>query len=198
MLVSAGKSVTFPLSIYFKQSKYKTYEPETESIHVECFLGPNNLWPTDRDVLPRVIVFNSLSFVIHWVTSRHRMTGRGWRHSQAGLDTDLFNLVQNVNWWSISLGSCNNLQLVCLLRSQTPGWEGLRLIELLDLLELLELLGSSHNPMWIFKQPFEDSLAPRGIRCWLSFYNWVIIFLLLSFLDFPTGQVCILIWPCLF
>ena len=30
-----------------------------------CFLCPNNLWSlSDRDVLPRIIVFNSLSFVI--------------------------------------------------------------------------------------------------------------------------------------
>ena len=76
-------------------------QPGPESIHVECFLGPNNLWPTDRDVLPRVIVFNSLSFVlplsdISSSDDRPRMTSH-----PAGLDTDLFNVVQNVIWSSV-------------------------------------------------------------------------------------------------
>ena len=143
-----------------------------------CFLSPNNPWSSGPGLTEMFYPVSLYLIVCHlssyWVTSCHSDDRQSRPSQPHNLGTDLFNLLHNVIY-----GGTEDHHPASAQTCTAPAWRDLVLTS-----QHLGLDLARH--CWLFQPPFEDSLARRAIRCWLSFYNWVIIFLLLLFLDFLT------------
>ena len=154
--------------------------PESHYIHVCVFCVLITCGPGLTGMFYRVSLYLIVCHLSsYWVTSCHTMTGRASHlcHTTLGLIWLICVRLSSVGLWRDWRSVSSNINHPVLMHSLTWEWQGL----------VLSTENLPRHHCWLFQPPFEDSLARRAIRCWLSFYNWVIIFLLLSFLDFPAG-----------
>ena len=153
--------------------------PESHYIHVCVFCVLITCGPGLTGMFYRVSLYLIVCHLSsYWVTSCHTMTGRASHlcHTTLGLIWLICVRLSSVGLWRDWRSVSSNINHPVLMHSLTWEWQGL----------VLSTENLPRHHCWLFQPPFEDSLARRAIRCWLSFYNWVIIFLLLLFWDFLT------------
>ena len=152
-----------------------------------CFLGPNISWPgTDRDVLPRVIVFNSLSFVwrdwhrvIWWQPALTSQIPRPW-YGFVWFGPD-WQLCLFLYFVTLPQSVCNVAGLLPTPNSQLP-----------TLVLVIQCnVDFSNNDL---KTVWPGEMSDVGYR----FIIGLLYFYYCHFLTFQPGQVCILNWQCLF